>query len=815
MGQRLLNLRVRPPRLVVLIDEDGSSKDFMTAVRFLSQVWGGRYCPIIPVNKHESDTLTEFRLRQWRPDYVFGISIDDSAWKPIVHRTCQPRHYSRLDENSAKDLRQYMTLRLIHADRAIISMFDSRSKPSTIQRPVKAVSTASTCKWAPFVAALCGIHHPELGEKYRDEQEVLQLESTADFIAAHKDFVEHWKMSWLEAGSFGLSTDIGMSFPVEPTIVLVRNLIMDLCHFWNLRIACDTRVPPWVLPLPCDDICDRQIAQSVSEWIGLYRQYGWTSNYCVLTSASMPREDVRSAASPLQDLMEGAAIKHVDYAPPQKRLPQVHAFEYTTIWPVTLTGRRITILPPPVKIVPQNHDAWFVDILNDSRTGRPVKRMQCPDSTVMPELLNSPSPPGMSFSGIPSIADGQDSLNIRCTSDREVVHCFLPSSVEVFEEILRESGYDIVHDEKRSSYGPILRRFGGLQMAASALSGDSGKIIDVLAGRSVRPRDSRAEAQYQARLASQGLTIPVDEIKSEVKLGKGVLKDKHLIEEVDKHLSHCSERTKRIGKKRFMSYFRRQIPDEMTIEAFLEHWAERRIVKREWHVGPCSRCHRKCFLGKIRLTSPVRCLYCGHRISMKASTKIGYSLVRSVRHSLSEGLEPVVLAGRFLRNLSNRGFFWLPGLKYKKGELRGDIDIVACCDGHVVFVECKRLAQVTADTSTWPGVTKKFFELADVAVACHASLVVLAAQVVDFPETVKEEIHAKLSGRIPFLLLNNQDLESGHRSMNNEKEWLWMSIQNVLPKESPESPNEGRSGTREMMIGGGHFTKSIQERPAV
>jgi hypothetical protein len=70
-------------------------------VRFLSQIWGGRFNPILPVDPNQPDALTHFRLEQTRPDFVFGLNIDEKAWAPAVYRACQPRIYATLDLKQA------------------------------------------------------------------------------------------------------------------------------------------------------------------------------------------------------------------------------------------------------------------------------------------------------------------------------------------------------------------------------------------------------------------------------------------------------------------------------------------------------------------------------------------------------------------------------------------------------------------------------------------------------------------------------------------------------------------------------------------
>jgi len=98
------------------------------------------------------------------------------------------------------------------------------------------------------------------------------------------------------------------------------------------------------------------------------------------------------------------------------------------------------------------------------------------------ELLNGPCPPHFEHSILPRTGDGPEGIDICCSGSREVINVYLPTSEEVLGEILREHGVEPVADEKRSSYLPVIKRFGGLWLAASAFSGQSGAVLNCLAG---------------------------------------------------------------------------------------------------------------------------------------------------------------------------------------------------------------------------------------------------------------------------------------------------------------------------------------------
>ena len=787
MEQRLLNLRVRPPRLAVLIGNDSASGEFIRVVRFLSQLWGGRYSPILPVDTGNPDPLTKFRLGNLRPDFVYGVGINDERWAPVIHEACQPRQYKPLVLSVAEDVQKALFEEFIRVDRAVIAMFEARKPPSRFNRPLKVISTNSSSQWAPFCAVMFGVHHPDLAKEYQDEHVSFTSDDAAEFVDLCKDFVENWKLCWLDATGFGLNPHHMMSAPVEPTIVLVRDVIRDLAQFWNLRLASDTDHATWIIPVPFDRAGDAAVLGRLKEWLVAFLAYGAKPDYCVVTSESVSEEECIAFATELHKALQGTSITNVDYEPPKNRLPRVLPFEYTTTWPAQLESRQLTFPPPSPRMfrVREKRESWFVDILDDRSTRRAVKDIQLPASTIVPELLNGPCPPSFEQSVIPRFGDGIDSINVRCNSSEEVISFHVPSPEEVLEELLREHGYEIIHDEKRSSYLPTIKRFGGLHQAATDFSGEAGLILEVLRQGTLRP----------------------DQIKGKCNLGNSHLSDSHSLESITGVLARVSERTERIGKKRFEDFVRRHSPEEATLEALLEYWADKSIVTRRWEIGPCAHCKQKAFVERLNIQRPILCPNCGHRISLRGRARIGYSLSWPVAHSLDEGIVPVVRAGRFLRNMTRRGFFWLPGVKYRKDDVEGDVDFIACCDGYLIFGECKTLSNTPKDADTWTEVTDQFLKLAFAAKECRANLVVLATQVEEFPDHVRQRIKTKLDHEMPFLLLTNGDLGEGYRTVQNGDSPKRLDLGDLLPEQFPEQLVQSTGATRQISFGSWSYTK--------
>jgi len=93
---------------------------------------------------------------------------------------------------------------------------------------------------------------------------------------------------------------------------------------------------------------------------------------------------------------------------------------------------------------------------------------------------------------------------------------------------------------------------------------------------------------------------------------------------------------------------------------------------------------------------------------MQTDPRDAYALADPIRLAISEGILPVVLAGEVLRKLSNEGFLWLPGVKYERQGVLADIDVLACCDGHLVLLECKDLEGKGTGDGTWRQLFEQF-----------------------------------------------------------------------------------------------------------
>src|SRR5437660_503908 len=123
MAQRILNVRVRPARVTILIDQAAGRSELLLAFEFLSKLWGGRFGQVLAVDPKACDPLTEFRLGASRPEFIYGIGLDDEHWAKATQQACQPRGYGKLSPEFVKGIKQHNREDYYLVDHALVHLF--------------------------------------------------------------------------------------------------------------------------------------------------------------------------------------------------------------------------------------------------------------------------------------------------------------------------------------------------------------------------------------------------------------------------------------------------------------------------------------------------------------------------------------------------------------------------------------------------------------------------------------------------------------------------------------------------------------------
>jgi hypothetical protein len=786
MSPTLVRARVRPARVAVLVNRHGKQSDLVLALRFLSRLWGGMYAPIFPTNPLPPDALTEFRLSEARPDFVYGIGLDREAWMPHIQDCCQPRCFRLLDEGVlsqlySDNLEEHIT------DRDYLNYRFRQPDDGGRKRTTSLNFWDEDSRLFLYAAALFGIPYevvrnpfaPVVYERYPGD-----LENSGDpeaLISAHTRIIQNYEQSWVELASEGLGVRFHSGGTGSPTIVLVQDIVEDLSLFWNLRMEGHTWIPRWIIPLPASMTRDEIHGGLLKEWILGFTKYHQRPNYIFITSQAASTELQAEFAGWLKGILEGTFIKFVDVWPPANRVPNVTAFESESLLEIRRQGRRVTWLRPQSRVAEMfgPRVSWMVDLVEDSRKRRSPFELSLPPCRTTMEILNAPSPPTVHHSAIAPYGLGVDSINVRCTNREELVSDWLPNDKEILEELLHESGLHFNADEKRACYLPALKLLGGLEQASSTLTGVRGKILlELVKGPAT-----------------------AHELIGRLRLGNGKIPELNRDRHFEIFLGHLTPTQKRVGRQRLRHHWRRTLPRDSKLQSLLEHWVSNGILRRLFRIGSCPVCQTTHHEVGLKITRPYQCPGCGSKIPIPESMVVEYQLQPILEAALSQGLMPVALTGRFLQNLTHRGFLWLPGLKYSHGGVGGDIDIVASCDGQLVLVECKTREKSDPSSIEWPNIVDQVRSLVAVGRASKASFVVLASLIDDYPKSIRDEIESAGDTNLPVYLFTKDDLESGHRWVKQEPFTIDrpMSLADLIPPGFPEVTRPPFKETREIV----------------
>jgi DNA-directed RNA polymerase subunit RPC12/RpoP len=755
----------------VLVNKHGTQDDLLLAIRFLSRLWGGMYAPILTTEPSPPDSVTINRLAQVRPDYVYSIGIDGKAWKPFVDSACQPRGYRILDDAFLEELRRHHNEEHITAAHAVRFLESQLSTTPGRVRKTRLIGWNPESPLFPYAAALFGLPYERGTPPVPHEVLDYSREATfSELFRAQIDIIQRFEFDWLDLANHGLNIASFGGGSEPPTLVLVDRVVEDLALFWNQRIGGQAGLPHWFLPVPLGSAEDPGLAELLNEWITQFRRLDLRPNFLRIQSQSIPVTHLEVFADRLRARLDGSAIKHVDVWPATCRISTVIPFEREELVVVERSGQRATWQQPTSQLTGlfESGISWMVDLVQDHRTRRSPFELYLPASSTTYDVLNAPNPPTVSHSVVQTFGWGTDSINVRCKSGDGMVSHWLPTSREILEELLAAYGLQFTKDEKRSCYGPALKLFGGLSQASLAFSGKRGLILEALANQ----------------------PASMDELLGRLKLGKGKIPELNRSKDLDILFYNLPATKRRVGRERFLRYWSRTLPSEDRLGALLEHWVSNRILRREWRIGPCAVCQGTFPETQLTITRPYHCPGCGSSIAIPQRAQVVYTPHPMLKLALDQGLRPVALTGRFLKNLTHQGFLWLPGLKYVQSGLSGDLDIVASCDGHLVLAECKDLENIPPDRVDWTEILTQVRAMSGIAKLSKASVIAFSSLLTDYPPSFVHDVEQLGGCDLTVLLLNKGDLDKGFREVPDRRfaNPLFLTIGDVVKERFPEVP---------------------------
>ena len=740
MARTEFELRSRPHKAAVLLPWEASPRQCLHAVSFLSKLWGGRYCPLIPVKAEGEDQLAKVWLREHRPDAVFGLGVDHAKWSDISQDLCQAYRYAPLTEDTAGTLRE-SRLDLIPASCIYRQVMEDSPVIEEAKSNVVLVETDESCDLAAHVAATFGIDEEDvigaLEEAFKAWVRPFHGQvNMAEYVRVCDSMSS--RLSLLDLASYRMDRHIqGSMFPSPSTVIVADALGADLALFWNMRMSLGAVSSETFLLFPTAGIDDDDAVAALAAWLARSAKH---ADYCQVRSLSADEATLKRLARRLRPRVARRGLKHVDVYWGEMHVPVVLAYEQQAHVPVEANGQLIQCVAP----MPRFHEflkrrhTWVVDLVRDTGTRRrPLELLPPPNATV-PHVLNAPFPPRLIVKRVYDVRHGPEAISVRCSKASGNVRWCAPTDAELLESILMGAGFATRADEKRQKYEAAMAIFGGLLETARAFPGVSGLMLAALADQSLTWGELLGVARAGKKTRPEGpKSHRMDLIKNRV--------------------------ARRIGEERFKRYLAEQHPLSEQAPDVLSYWEKRGVISREAMLPPCPSCGHPSRLVRLDLGRAALCPECEATSRLPDRIELRYRLSPVVARAMDQGIGPVVLTGRFLRQLTSEGFMWLPGVK---GEYRGeqaDVDIIACCDGHLALAECKTLAEASPESGTWGHVIDQMSELVELARACKAELIFLAFMGTACAPEVEEFARLNSSEDLRIHILTGPELERGWR----------------------------------------------------
>ena len=182
----------------------------------------------------------------------------------------------------------------------------------------------------------------------------------------------------------------------------------------------------------------------------------------------------------------------------------------------------------------------------------------------------------------------------------------------------------------------------------------------------------------------------------------------------------------------------------------------------------CPVCDLRRWYSIDAVSEVFECAGCLTKIQPSIEAPFQYRLNELVARGVDQGSLPVILTLLFLARLCRDSFLYVSGIIVQsKTETENDIDILAACDGELVFVECKDLREFAQ-----PQIRKEFVNQLNntikIALQINVPIVLLSTLLQQIPENLKSQVddwNRKYKGRLAVHILTISELERGFISI--------------------------------------------------
>lgn len=710
-------------------------------------VRGGHFARFIYADMRSLEFVSHLRSEtaKFQPELVIAASPQDKNLLRLLLDDCRPKHLE-LPKNLDRNFDEHSTGGLLPWHRVVTR--ERSLYPDLERNNLFLLKIEATPEFIPLVAATYGLLSEEITDYLQQtlnaEVHVATVSTPCELYALHRFMASRY--SWLDFLNKGIETLSEGMHP--PTVVLAESvhLIRDLGLYWNLKkhIAwggSDESLLLW----PAGNLENREAIEHLAETLG---SSDIGSNYCLIRSAGKKNGILQSLARRLRPRMR--TIKgtkyHVDTVS-QCLAPGFCAYEREVTISISRDGMIVSVPRVDLELPTSSSSAhWYLDLKKDQRTNRYPFEFAFPRKPELLDLLNVPPGSFVTFRDI--IGFGYECLSVAFTSGENAATARfqLPSEHEIFEVLLDLSGWRLLTDEKNTRYRRVLDLFDSIHQAALVLTGRTWKILSALQDEPLTYDALRGKAKLGKRRRTEALPAIADLVRERQ---RGIFK--------------------KIFEQRVRSELRMSLTKTSTDEGALEFLVSHRTIHRNWKIDTCPECNKAYWADAVDITATLYCPGCGAYVPIKNAIQVGYRINPLVHLAINEGIRPVLLTARFIRNLTSDGCIWYLGAKIEKEEKSTDLDLLAIADGSLIVGECKSLEfNQGTQGAIWKRLTEQLATPIDVAKELGARVFVLSSLVERYPKTFQDQLKRLAGDSIVLLLLTKSDLETGSRQIKDQ-----------------------------------------------
>ena len=474
-------MRVRPYKIGVLIPWEATKQESLLAISFLSRIWGGRYCPIIPIASSGDNQIAKSWLLKLRPDVIVAINVDHEYWIKACKEMTQPYAYIQLAKNNLHEWLKLLPVTIIPSVfllEKIVNETVGKGDPHLI-----IPDRADDNSLAFHLAATFGVGDKDITNWFCQSiggktTPISSEYSPQDYLTLCKEGKNKWSL--LDLGSYKLQThEFSSSTLIPKTIVVGAESGSHLALFWNMRMLFGVGSSGKIQLFSKSWIENEAAVLQLADWI---LTNPIKSNYIYLISLENNAADLVSLREKLILKIGDSGIEFIDNCSSYDQIPSIIGYEEEKLIPIEIDNRVIKFIPPRPSfneyIYPNAE--WMLDISKDFQTGRSPMELFGVFSEAAKDILNTPFPPKVSFPSVDKLNFSVDGIKVRCGMSEEIIQFYMPPDVELIEQELMTCGLEIEHDEKRRYYEACMTFFDDLEMVGRSFSGFSRRMLNAL-----------------------------------------------------------------------------------------------------------------------------------------------------------------------------------------------------------------------------------------------------------------------------------------------------------------------------------------------